>query len=166
MGKSLHKTSFLANITGIVRNKCPHCKKGNIYKHQDPFQLSGFMEMNSHCPHCGLRFVRETDFYDGATYISYGLSISIAFITFLIWWLVIGFSFYDDRVFGWLGLLLFILIILQPPIMRFSRTAWLWFFDEYYYDNKSGPRMRKKRMFRKFNQVRRNISRDEEWNAN
>ena len=165
MGKSLHKNSILDSVTGLARNKCPHCKQGNIYRHQHPFRLNGFMEMNKHCDSCGLRFERESDFYDGASYVSTGLSISIALITSLIWWAFIGFSFYDDRIFGCIGLVTLILIILHPVMMRFSRTAWLWFFDEYFYDNKSVPRMRKKRMFQNFNQSNNGLRGEGEWNT-
>lgn len=165
MGKSLHKSSFLDSVAGLARNKCPHCKKGNLYIHQQPFRLNGFMEMNKHCESCGTTFVREADFYDGASYISTGLSISIALITSLLWWAFIGLSFYDDRIFGCIGLVTIILIILHPVLMRFSRTVWLWFFDDYFFDNKSIPKLRKTRMFQKFNQGGNQFGRENEWNT-
>ena len=49
----------------------------------------------------------------------------------LLWWLTIGFSLTDSRFFWWIGLNAIVLITLQPPLMRISRTVWLSFFVRY-----------------------------------
>lgn len=132
MEKSTYRSSRPGALSRLLTNKCPRCREGNIYKHQHPFTFTGFMEMHDKCSVCSLPLSRKPEFYEGASYIAYILAISIACITFLGWWLTIGFSFYDDSFFGCIGVVLFILIILQPVLMRLSRTAWLWFFVEYY----------------------------------
>jgi len=63
--------------------------------------------------------------------ISYGLAVLICVGTFLLWWLTIGFSLTDSRFFWWIGLNAIVLITLQPPPMRISRTVWLSFFVRY-----------------------------------
>ena len=132
MEKSTYTSSRPGALSRLLTNKCPRCRQGNIYKHQHPFTFTGFMEMHEKCPVCSLSLSRKPDFYEGASYVGYVLALSIAGITFLGWWLTIGFSFYDDSFFGCIGLVLFILIVLQPVLMRLSRTAWLWFLVEYY----------------------------------
>jgi hypothetical protein len=44
---------------------------------------------------------------------------------------LIGFSFHDNRFFWWIGLNAFLLTIMQPYLMRLSRTIWLSFFVKY-----------------------------------
>jgi hypothetical protein len=59
--------------------------------------------------------------------------------SFLIWWLTIGFSLDDSRFFWWMGLNAVLLVVLQPVLMRMSRTLWLsWFvkYDPYWQTNK------------------------------
>ncbi len=89
------------------------------------------MQMNEHCPVCGQVTDIEVGFYYGTGFVSYGLTIILSGITFLLWWLLIGISINDNRVFYWLGFNTFLLIILQPPLMRFSRTLWLSMFVMY-----------------------------------
>jgi len=73
----------------------------------------------------------EPGFYYGTSYVSYALGIAISVATFIAWWIVIGFSFKDNRFFWWMGVNAVILVCLQPPLMRLSRTIWLYFFIHY-----------------------------------
>ena len=89
------------------------------------------MQMHEHCPVCGQATDIEVGFYYGTGYVSYGLTIVFSFITFFLWWLLIGISINDDRIFYWLGVNTVLLIVLQPPLMRLSRTMWLSMFVKY-----------------------------------
>jgi hypothetical protein len=73
----------------------------------------------------------EPGFWYGTGYVSYALSIALSVATFVAWWVFIGVSFIDNRVFWWLGLNAFMLIVLQPWLMRLSRTIYLYFFVHY-----------------------------------
>lgn len=89
------------------------------------------MKMNERCPVCGQTLEMEPGFYYGTNLVSYTLAILLSAATFILWWVFIGFSLQDKRFFFWLltnGILLF---ILQPPLMRLSRTVWLAFFVPY-----------------------------------
>ena len=89
------------------------------------------MQMHEHCPVCGQATDIEVGFYYGTGFVSYGLTIFLSGVTYLLWWLIIGVSITDNRVFYWLGFNTLLLIALQPPLMRFSRTLWLSIFVKY-----------------------------------
>lgn len=87
--------------------------------------------MNEKCPVCGQPTDLETGFYYGTGYVSYALAVAFSGITFIGWLLTIGFSLDDSRFFWWMGVNAVLLIIIQPLIMRFSRTLWLSWFVKY-----------------------------------
>lgn len=87
--------------------------------------------MNEACPVCGQKMEIEPSFYYGTGYVSYSLAVALSVSTFLAWWVLIGFSFHDSRFFWWIGLNAFLLVVMQPYLMRLSRTIWLSFFVKY-----------------------------------
>jgi hypothetical protein len=89
------------------------------------------MKMNEKCEVCGQTTDMEPGFYYGTSYVSYGLAIAVTIATLVAWWVLIGFSLQDNRFFWWMGINAFILIALQPLLMRWSRTIWLSFFIWY-----------------------------------
>lgn len=115
-------------ILSLVQNKCPRCRRGKLYQYSNPYNLKNFMIMNERCAICGQSLDMEPGFYYGTNMVSYTLAILISAGTFILWWLIIGFSFNDSRFFLWLGVNAILLLILQPPLMRLSRTIWLGFF--------------------------------------
>ena len=89
------------------------------------------MRMHERCPVCGQPLDMEPGFYYGTNMISYTLAVLFCAATFLLWWALIGFSLSDSRFFWWLGINAVLLVLLQPPLMRLSRTVWLSFFVRY-----------------------------------
>ncbi len=87
--------------------------------------------MHDKCPVCGQPTDIEVGFYYGTSYVSYALTVAFSVATFIGWWVLIGFSIDDNRIFWWLGLNAFLLIALQPVFMRLSRTLWLSWFVKY-----------------------------------
>ena len=73
----------------------------------------------------------EIGFYYGTSYISYALTVALSAFTFIAWWLIIGFSLEDQRLFWWIGINGTLLLLLQPWLMRLSRAVWLSFFVHY-----------------------------------
>lgn len=95
--------------------------------------------MNESCPVCGQPTEIEVGFYYGTGYVSYAVSTALSVVSFLLWWLIIGFSLEDSRFFWWLGFNAILLVVLQPVLMRLSRTLWLsWFvsYDPHWKSNK------------------------------
>lgn len=120
-------------LSSVVKNKCPRCRMGEIFESKNAYSLkqNKFMQMHESCPVCNQKTEVEVGFYYGTGYVSYALTIAISVATLIAWWLLIGFSLYDNRIFFWLALNSVLLIILMPPIMRLSRTLWLSWFVRY-----------------------------------
>jgi len=120
-------------LWSVFTNHCPRCRRGKIFKYDNAYALKGnrYMQMHDHCPVCGQATDIEVGFYYGTGFVSYGVTVLLSGVTFVLWWLIIGVSINDNRVFYWLGFNTFLLIILQPPLMRFCRTLWLSWFVKY-----------------------------------
>ncbi|MGI8599571.1 MAG: DUF983 domain-containing protein [Chitinophagaceae bacterium] len=89
------------------------------------------MKMHERCPVCGQLTDIEVGFYYGTGYVSYLIALVLTGITFVIWWLAIGFSFSDNRFLYWIVSNSILLIVLQPWLMRFSRSLWISWFVRY-----------------------------------
>lgn len=118
-------------ITSLLLNRCPRCRRGELFKESNSYKLKAVLQMNERCPVCGQVTDIEAGFYYGTGYVSYALAVAITIATFVACWMVIEFSFNDNRFFWWMGVNAFLLILLQPPLMRLSRTMWLSFFVRY-----------------------------------
>jgi uncharacterized protein (DUF983 family) len=102
-----------------------------MYQLRNTYNLKGFMKMHDRCPVCGQPLDMEPGFYYGTNMVSYTLAVLISVATFFLWWATIGFSLSDKRFFWWIGINAVLLVVLQPPLMRLSRTIWLAFFVPY-----------------------------------
>lgn len=89
------------------------------------------MLMNKECPVCNQATEIEVGFYYGTSYVSYVLAVAICVSSLVAWWVLIGFSTSDNRFFIWLGVNAVLLIILQPWLMRISRSLWISWFVKY-----------------------------------
>ena len=118
-------------ILSILKNKCPRCRRGDLYKYKGAFRIRGLMPMNEKCPVCGQPLDMEPGFYYGTNLISYALAVIVSVVSFVLWAVFIGVSLQDSRFFWWMGVNAVLLLVMQPPLMRFSRTVWLAFFVKY-----------------------------------
>ena len=89
------------------------------------------MEMYDNCPVCGQQFEIEVGFFYGTGFVSYALSVALCVATFVAWKVLIGMSLQDNRIFWWMGINGILLVLMQPVLMRLSRTIWLYFFVWY-----------------------------------
>jgi uncharacterized protein (DUF983 family) len=118
-------------LTAVLTNRCPRCREGKIYDVENPYKLRTCLKMKERCSVCGQPTEIEVGFYYGTGYVSYAISVLVSVFSFIIWWLIIGFSLKDTRIFWWLGFNTVLLIALQPLLMRLSRTLWLSWFVRY-----------------------------------
>jgi len=131
-----------AFIWSILTSRCPRCRRGPMFKDQNPYKklkLSHIFNMYENCPECGQKFDLEQGFWYGTGYVSYALAVAISVTTFIAWMVLIGVSTEDNRVFYWLGFNGILLVIIQPWLMRLSRVIYLYFFvgyDENYSNTK------------------------------
>lgn len=126
MGK--FKESYLVSV---LSNKCPRCRKGNIYASKSAYKFGQIVLMNRECPVCNQPTEIEVGFYYGTGYVSYALSVGFSVATLIAWWFTIGFSLDDNRFFWWMGINAVVMLAIQPLFMRLSRTLWLSWFVSY-----------------------------------
>ena len=114
--------------------RCPKCRRGDMFKNPNAYKklkLSYILDMYDNCPVCKQKYDLEVGFWYGTGYVSYALAVAISAITFVAWWILIGISFNDNRIFYWLGINSVLLLVLQPWMMRLSRVIYLYFFVSY-----------------------------------
>ena len=87
--------------------------------------------MHKNCLVCGQATEIEVGFYYGTSYVSYALTVAISVATLVAWYVIIGLSTDDNRFFYWLGFNSVFLLLLQPWLMRLSRSLWISWFVKY-----------------------------------
>lgn len=118
-------------VVSVLKCKCPRCREGNLFVTNKAYDLKNNLLMNDRCLVCGQPSEIEVGFYYGTGYVSYALSIAFLVTTFVAWKVLLGLSFSDDSIFWWLGTSCVLLVLLQPPMMRISRSLWLSWFVHY-----------------------------------
>ncbi|MBS1599297.1 MAG: DUF983 domain-containing protein [Bacteroidetes bacterium] len=115
----------------MLTTKCPRCRRGPMFTNSNPWNLNQTLKMPDRCPECGQPYELEVGFWYGTGYVSYALTVLMSGLSLILWWLTIGLSTEDNRFFWWLGINSFLLIVLQPWLMRFSRAIYLYIFVKY-----------------------------------
>jgi uncharacterized protein (DUF983 family) len=110
----------------VLKNKCPHCHKGSFFEINNPYNLKKFSNMNDHCPVCNEDFRRETGFYFGAAYVSYGLTVGFGIGLFLLLCVL-----FKVEAIPFLIIFSSLLIILLPVFYRLARLFWINVFVHY-----------------------------------
>ena len=117
-------------VGSLLSLKCNRCREGDMFQTKSSYK-KGFMKMNETCPVCGQPTEIETGFYYGTGYVSYALAVAVSVASFIAWYVLIGFSYSDNRFIYWIISNAVLLIVLQPYIMRLSRVVWFSFFVSY-----------------------------------
>ncbi len=113
-------------LYSILFNKCPHCHKGNFFKSKHPYDFSHFGKMNSECSICKEGFERESGYYLGAMYVSYGLNIGLGMSLFLMTVMV-----FNLDILYFLFIFLGTVLVLFPLNFWLSRLIWINMFVKY-----------------------------------
>ena len=125
------KENKRSGIWAVLSNRCPHCREGKLFLNDNAYDFKNNLKMHENCPVCKQPTEIEVGFYYGTSYISYLLTVALSGVTFILWWIFVGVSVNDDRILYWLGINSALIIIIQPLLMRLSRTLWLSFFVKY-----------------------------------
>jgi hypothetical protein len=117
----------------ILTMRCPHCRKGDMFTTSNPYAkwMTKIFDMPDNCSVCDQKYDLETGFWYGTGYVSYALAVAVSVTTFVAWFVLIGVSTDDNRIFWWLGLNALLLILLQPWLMRLSRVIYIYIFVKY-----------------------------------
>lgn len=122
-GASYHER--VRALEGIVRQRCPRCRTGPIFRKP---VWRGWLAMNERCPVCGLKLNREQGYFLGAMYLSFFLSIIPALFLVFLFWRVVGLGYETSLLTAAIAYL-----PLVPSAVRLSRVLWI------YIDQASDP---------------------------
>ncbi|HHC80091.1 MAG TPA: DUF983 domain-containing protein [Flavobacteriia bacterium] len=112
-------------VYSIFNNKCPKCHQGDFFEDSNPLHFKKILKMNTYCTHCGFKFQIEPSFFYGAMYISYGLTVGLSIIVFVIFYLL-GLSLL------YIFLAIFIALVLFTPLtLRLARLIYSNIFISY-----------------------------------
>src|SRR5437588_9494696 len=92
-------------LWSLLTMRCPRCRRGPMFRHSNPyrkFSLKHIFDMHHTCPVCNQKYDLEPGFWYGTGYVSYGLTVFLSAFTFISWWILIGVSVNDNRIFYWL----------------------------------------------------------------
>jgi uncharacterized protein (DUF983 family) len=118
-------------VWSVMTNRCPRCRRGRLFSNKNPYDFRTTMRMPEHCPVCGQRYELETGFYFGTGYVSYGLSVTLIGVVFIVWALTLGLSYRDNSILWCMGVAAAMTLILQPVLQRMARSIWIAFFVRY-----------------------------------
>ena len=108
--------SFLRKV---ISGKCPNCEQEKMFRtNGNPF-LFRMPLMNKSCSKCGYVYERETGFFFGAMYVSYGLTCA-QMITIFVLGLLFKISFMNMFI-----AILFIAFALSTINYKLARIIWL-----------------------------------------
>jgi hypothetical protein len=99
-----------------------------MFAHSSSYNLKGTLQMHTEYPECKQAFDMEPGFWWGTAYVSYALAVIFSAATFIEWYILIGFNLNDIRIYRWIGINALLLILIQPWMMRMSRTIYIYFF--------------------------------------
>jgi uncharacterized protein (DUF983 family) len=109
----------------IIKSKCPQCQSGKMFNY--PFyNLKKFMEMETNCKVCGLKYEVEPGFFWGAMYVSYALTVGLMLV-------IGGFTLWVSN--GKAGFYAYIipivsaLLLSSPLTYRYARVLMIYFFS-------------------------------------
>lgn len=125
--KSAVPNRFLSKLN----MRCPNCHRGNLFTNKSIFPLGKMLDMPEHCPVCGQKYEIELGFWYGTGYVSYALSVGLIAALAVIFSLTVGFSWQNNSVFYFIGVMIVAMVLLQPIIMRYSRVLYIYFFVKY-----------------------------------
>jgi len=114
-----------SKLYSIIRNKCPKCHEGAFFEDNNPLHLKKVLKMHPTCPNCNFKYEIEPSFFYGAMYVSYGLTVGMSIITFI----VLHFFRIDLMT---IFISIFVLLVLFTPFtLRLARLIYANMFIHY-----------------------------------
>lgn len=119
------KTSF---VGGLLKMKCPNCRKGNMFANSSIFPLNKCLKLVDNCSECGQQMVVEQNNGPG---INYALTVIIFLINLAWYWPIFGLSVWDNSIEIYVIVSTIIVLLVQPWSMRYARVIYLYFYVPY-----------------------------------
>lgn len=116
-----------ARLYSVLKAKCPVCLEGDVFDNKGVYDLKNIDKMHVNCSNCGHKYEKEAGFWYGAMYVSYGLTVIMSVAIFTITYLL----FPKASVWLYIGVIVFIILLLGPITFRSSRLVWMNLFARY-----------------------------------
>ena len=114
-----------SKLYSILNNKCPRCQEGDFFVTKNPFTLKKNLAIHENCSACGLKYMIEPSFFYGAMYVSYGITVALSILTFMILYL-----FGLELLPIFMGIIV-TLIVFTPLTLKLSRLIYINIFVHY-----------------------------------
>lgn len=115
----------------MAHMRCPNCREGHMYTNKSVFPLGKMLDMPERCLVCDQKFEIEPGFWYGTGYVSYAISVGMIFCMAVIFGVTVGFSWENNSVYVFIGIMIASMVVFQPWIMRYSRVLYLYVFVKY-----------------------------------
>ena len=113
-------------LYSILALKCPRCRKGDFLE-ANPYNLTSFNKVKSHCPKCQLKYSIEPSFYTGSMYVSYGLGVALAVAVYVSSVLLnLQLSIFQHFIS-----IVVVLVLAMPYLGAVSKAIWAHFFFKF-----------------------------------
>jgi hypothetical protein len=117
----------MKRLISIFTFKCPRCLKGEFLVSRNFYNLNKAGEVKECCSNCELKYTKETGFYYGAMYVSYGLSMALIISIFVALTVL-----YPNYSMGLLFTLIGLSVLIMTPILyALSKIIWINLFVKY-----------------------------------
>jgi uncharacterized protein (DUF983 family) len=115
------------NIYHILRNDCPNCKNGKVFRDKSFYFSIGFPKMNPFCSNCNFKFEKEPGYFFGAMFVNYALGVGEGLITYFI-----AHPFFEETFdLRIIPIISIVLLLLSCLNIRLSRMIWIYLFKNY-----------------------------------
>lgn len=115
-----------SKLYSILTGTCPKCHEESMYVDKNPYNVGNLYKMHEHCRHCGLKYQVEPSFFYGAMYVSYGLTVGIGIVIFV----VLNFFISLNANKSLLAIIIGI-VVLMPVTARLARNIYINIFIHY-----------------------------------
>ncbi|RXG29096.1 DUF983 domain-containing protein [Leeuwenhoekiella marinoflava] len=111
------------SLINILKFKCPKCKEGAIFNSNHQLFSFHVPKMHTRCDKCNLKFEKESGFFIGAMYVSYGITVAEFLMVFIIFYFVLKVSLLT-------AFMVVVGVIILASILNFklARTLWIYLF--------------------------------------
>lgn len=114
-------------LENILKCKCPKCHSDYMYHNHNPYHLKELFVMKDYCKVCDQPFAPEPRYYDGAMFVSYGISVAI-FASVIV---VFNVLFSEPNFYIMIGVIIGLAVLLSPLTLRISRSIWIHLFFKF-----------------------------------
>lgn len=110
-------------LSALFGERCPKCRKGNIFAQKSVFPLNTCLRVVENCSKCGQKIKVENNYGQGMNFV---FVVAVFIVTFILYHIFLGITFKNNSVFFALGISVVLSLLLQPWLMRLSRVLFLY----------------------------------------